>query len=156
MTKRYSKWFTISPLGTSSGTANATYNGVDSEGNQDRITREGVVGETYSVSMYSQSKLEAPNPPFRTGEGFTVSKEESNGVKSKKPAKKARKKATPKKAAKKVAKKATPKKAVKKVAKKAAPKKAVKKAAAKKAAPKKAALKKSTKKATPKKASKKA
>jgi hypothetical protein len=71
MARRYAKWFTVSPLGTSSGPAWATYNGVDREGNRDPIG-QGQVGVTYPVIMYSHTKLEAPNPPFGTGETFRI------------------------------------------------------------------------------------
>ena len=71
MTRRYSKWFTISPANTTSGPAWATYNGVDDRGNPDPV-REGSVGTTYPVTMYSRTKLEAPQPPFHTSEGFRV------------------------------------------------------------------------------------
>ncbi len=71
MARRYAKWFTVTPLGTSSGPAWATYNGVDRNGNRDPIG-QGQVGVTYPVIMYSLTKLEAPNPPFNTGETFRI------------------------------------------------------------------------------------
>jgi hypothetical protein len=82
MARRFAKWFTITPPNAASGPAWATYNGQDRNGNRDPIG-EGQVGVTYPVIMYSLTKLEAPNPPFNTGENFRIdSKAISSAVES--------------------------------------------------------------------------
>ena len=68
MANRYSKWFTIHPPAPSLGPADATYNG-EYNGVLDPIG-EGRVGQTYRVTILSSTKLAAPEPDFKTGEGF--------------------------------------------------------------------------------------
>lgn len=72
MANRYSKWFTVKPSGTTYGAANAVYNGQTAGGTPDPIN-EGVSGRSYPVFVLSITKLTAPNPPFETEEGFSVS-----------------------------------------------------------------------------------
>lgn len=76
MARRYSKWFTILSGGSYPGPGQAKYNGRDSNGVSDPI-KEGQVGRTYSVWLYSATKLEAPNPPFETDEGFVIRRQDT-------------------------------------------------------------------------------
>lgn len=70
MTRRLSQWFTIIPPVSAQGMANAVYNG-EYQGVPDPIG-QGRVGATYQVRILSSSKLEAPDPPFTTGEDFDL------------------------------------------------------------------------------------
>lgn len=70
MTQRYSKWFTIHQPISPDNSANATYNG-EYNGVRDPIG-QGQVGQIYRVVILSSTKLDAPNPPFSTGESFDI------------------------------------------------------------------------------------
>ena len=72
MTKRYTKWFTISPSWATSGSATAVYNG-EYNGVRDPYRNEvgeENVGRSFNVMMISATKLYAPNPPFESPESF--------------------------------------------------------------------------------------
>lgn len=70
MTTRLSQWFTdlgpVDPAQPNSPVRYARYNG-HFGGVKDRIG-EGTPGDTYIVTILTAAKLDAPNPPFGTGE----------------------------------------------------------------------------------------
>ncbi|MDZ4747576.1 MAG: hypothetical protein SH808_03765 [Saprospiraceae bacterium] len=70
MTTRLSQWFTdlgpVDPAQPNSPFRYARYNG-RFNGVKDRIG-EGTPGNTYPVTILTAAKLDAPNPPFGTGE----------------------------------------------------------------------------------------